>query len=355
MEEEKMILRDLPVDTRNYTIIDNITGKPIDQSTYSMTIDPEVIGKLNKLKQMNEEKVKQSALKAQYNSTSLVDTFTPEDNTVFTPVYNDEYIDYHDFNTYEDEQVSSNETVELISEEPITTEEHKATEVIQSESLLARVVARDPSERPVEEVVEEEPKEQLDYISNLDSNGEPITTEETNEEVKIDNSIFTPEMASLQQASEQIVNINQDRLGQNLQRTKEQKKGTEKIELDKMEVLAGKKVAWLSYILFFLPLLFKGKNRFVRVHASEGLRLNIWELLSGILIAQYFILPMFIELSELWSSVSLIACIIGAGILGACAIAIIPLIIACLCGLQVQTPWLGKRRLISVPTERTSD
>ena len=43
--EELMILRDLPVDTRNYTIVDNITGKPIDQSSYTLTIDPEVIAK----------------------------------------------------------------------------------------------------------------------------------------------------------------------------------------------------------------------------------------------------------------------------------------------------------------------
>ena len=36
--EETMELRDLPVDTRNYTIIDNITGKPIEQSNYSLII-----------------------------------------------------------------------------------------------------------------------------------------------------------------------------------------------------------------------------------------------------------------------------------------------------------------------------
>ena len=53
--EDIMELRDLPVDTRNYTIIDNITGKPIEQSNYSLTIDPEVIGKLNELKKINEE------------------------------------------------------------------------------------------------------------------------------------------------------------------------------------------------------------------------------------------------------------------------------------------------------------
>ena len=47
--EEKMILRDLPVDTRNYTILDNVTGKPVDQNSYSLTIDPEVKNKINKL------------------------------------------------------------------------------------------------------------------------------------------------------------------------------------------------------------------------------------------------------------------------------------------------------------------
>jgi hypothetical protein len=85
--EETMELRDLPVDTRNYTIIDNITGKPIEQSNYSLTIDPTVIGKLNELKRVNEEKVKQASLKSQYGDTTLVDTFTPDDNSVFTPVY----------------------------------------------------------------------------------------------------------------------------------------------------------------------------------------------------------------------------------------------------------------------------
>ena len=162
--EEKMILRDLPVDTRNYTIVDNITGKPIDQSTYTMTIDPEVIGKLNKLKQINEEKIKQSALRAQYNDTSLVSTFTPTDNAVFTPVYNDEYINYHDYNTsFEDKVETVEETpVEEVVETPVEDNSFKATEVIKADSLLDRVVARDPSQRPQDvEEVPEEPKEEL--------------------------------------------------------------------------------------------------------------------------------------------------------------------------------------------------
>ena len=69
--QDTMELRDLPVDTRNYTIIDNITGKPIDQSTYSLTIDPEVIGKLNKLKLVNEEKIRQATLKGLFAKEML--------------------------------------------------------------------------------------------------------------------------------------------------------------------------------------------------------------------------------------------------------------------------------------------
>ncbi|MBQ7351326.1 MAG: hypothetical protein IJW59_00450 [Clostridia bacterium] len=355
--EEKMILRDLPVDTRNYTIVDNITGKPIDQSTYTMTIDPEVIGKLNKLKQLNEEKIKQSALKAQYSDTSLVSTFTPTDNAVFTPVYNDEYINYHDYNTtFDNTPKVEEEVVEEVAEE--VPEEHKSTEVIKSDSLLDRVVARDPSERPqeVEEVVEE-PKEELDYISNYNSDGEYSNTQDQPaDEIPADNSLFTPEMASLQQASEQIVNIDTDKLGQDIKSSKAFKKKEEKISLDKMEVISGKKIAWTAYILFFIPLLFKGKNRFVRLHANEGLELNIMEILSGILIAQYFLLPKLMEtMSSTVSSISLIACIVGAGLLAGCLLTILPMMILSLCGVQAQTFWLWKRRMIKVSSERTAD
>lgn len=359
--EERMILRDLPVDTRNYTIIDNITGKPIDQSNYTMTIDQEVIGKLNKLKQMNEEKIKQSALKAQYNDTSLVSTYTPTDNAVFTPVYNDEYINYRDFNMGQESNPTEEAHIQAETELGENAVEDTpvnigGAEVIQSETLLERVVARDPSERPVEEEIVEEPAPELDYISTFDPNYDTtLEGQEVLNNQEVDNSLFTPEMVGLQQASEQIVKIDQEKLGQDLQRAKEQKKGTEKIKLDKMEIIAGKKIAWTAYILFFIPLLFRRRNRFVRLHANEGLELNIMEILSGLMIAQYFVLPMFVKLTSLWPTISLVVCVIGAGLLGACALTIIPMIICALCGLQVQTPWLWKRRIINVSTERTSD
>ena len=355
-----MILRDLPVDTRNYTIVDNVTGKPIDQSTYTLTIDPEVIGKLNKLKQVNEEKIRQAALRDQYGNDTLVSTFTPDDNAVFTPVYSDEYIDYHDFNKDKQE-----ETVEEVMEEvkEDINDNPTGAEVIMSDTLLDRVVARDQDVRRAEEAAKAEAeameanKPELDYISAEDMQV-PADDSLYNDEqttLQADNSLFTPEMATLQQASEQIVNIDTKKLGQDI-KSKEQRRGTEKIKLDKMEIISGKGVAWLAYILFFIPLLFRRKNRFVRLHANEGLELNIVEVLSALLIGQYFLLPKIMEtMNNTVSTISLWACIIGVGLIGACILTIIPMIVCALCGKTIENPWLWHKRIIYVSTERTSD
>lgn len=355
--QDSMILRDMPVETRNYIIIDNITGKPIDQSNYTLSIDSEVIGKLNKLKKINEEKVKQAALRDKYGNTSIAATFTPKDNAVFTPVYNDEYIDFHDFNDNKEEEVNMIETPEKPEVVETTTQpEQPHAEVIQSDTLLDRVVARDASARiqaQEEAKVVEEPKEELDYISTYDPSTENQSTETA---PATDNSVFTPEMAGLQQASEQIVKIDPDKLGGDIKAHKEQKKGTERIKLDRMEVISGKKIAWTAYILFFIPLLFKKTNRFVRIHANEGLELNIMEIISGLMVGQYFLLPKLMEtMSSTWSMVSFIICMFGAGLLGACVLTCIIALIASLFGNQHQTPWLWKRRMIHVPTERTAD
>ncbi len=46
----------------------------------------------------------------------------------------------------------------------------------------------------------------------------------------------------------------------------------------------GKGVAWLSYILFFIPLLFAGNKPFVRHHANQGLLINIFDVFGITLI-----------------------------------------------------------------------
>lgn len=342
--EDIMELRDLPVDTRNYTIIDNITGKPIEQSNYSLTIDPEVIGKLNELKRVNEEKIKQASLKSQYGDDMLVDTFTPQDNSVFTPVYEGEYINAQDFNAtpvVEEEK----EVVDTKTEEK--EEVFNPTEVLQSETLLDRVVARDPSARPTdEEPVDESEFEKdpnapvVENIENVEAESAPVQ----------DNSTFRPEMTGLQQASEQIVKIDADKLGPAIKPPKDHKiKGKKKIPLDKMEIREAKGYAWLAYILFFLPMLINKKNRFVRVHANEGLDLNIMELLGAILVIPYFVLT---DLTGTLATVTFVCVLAGVIILGMCAITIIPMMLCSMFGLQFQIPWLWKKRLIKVSETR---
>lgn len=364
--ENRMILRDLPVDTRNYTIIDNITGKPIDQSSYTLTIDDEVINKLNQLKKINEEKVKQAALRDQYGADDYVSTFTPDDNAVFTPMYNDEYLDFRDFNVDTNKAEAIEE--EVVEETPIEEPDVPtgAPEIMKSDTLLDRVVARDPNVKLMEEEKKREEEEkaqntepQLDYISNYDPNQDVsgLAGSNTEEEsVSADNSLFTPEMASsFQQASEQIVKIDADKLGQDI-KSKEQRALIEKIKLDKMEVISGRGIAWLAYILFFIPLLFKKNNRFVRIHANEGLELNILEILSALFIGQYFLLPDIVkDMGNTGKYFSLLFAVIGAGLVLACAVTIVIKIVTSWFGNYTQTPWLWKRRMIKVPNERTSD
>lgn len=330
MKEESMILRDLPVNTRNYTILDNVTGKPIDQGSYSLTIDKEVISKLNKLKQVNEEKKRQASLKGQYSDIALVDTFTPKDTAVFTPLYSGEYIDAQDFIEKEEKVEEVQETVQ---------EETTITEIIKQDTLLERVVARDPRT-----VVHNEEGEE---------NSEP-TDEQTQPQVDSFQDVpSTPapqiEKTGLQQASEQIVNIDADKLGREIKAPTGFKEGKEVITLDKMEIREGKGIAWLAYILFFIPLLMNKTNRYVRLHANVGLELNILELLSVILIAPKLLLT---SVTGTLSIILTVLSLVGLVLLASCAITLIPMIIGAMFGKPYQRPWLFRKRFIKVSTER---
>ncbi|MGN0961225.1 MAG: hypothetical protein ACI4PF_03390 [Christensenellales bacterium] len=351
-----MTLQDFPVSTRNYTIVDNITGKPVDQSNYTLKIDPEVIKKLNKLKQVNEEKIKQATLREQYGNETLVSTFTPADNTVFTPLYKEEYIDYQDYNTYKPEQSTSN----LYEDSPTNTYNignqptSAGAEVIMSDTLLDRVVVRTQNTQNEQETNTME-QNKPDYISTTNTT---MPESQNDYSTKIDNSVFTPEtmqQPSEQQTSEQPITIQQPTPNKNDDKKRERKtkKNSGYIDLDESEIASGRKIAWLAYLLFFIPLLFKRKNRFVRIHANEGLELNLMEILGGILIAQYFLLPNWVEIVGVVATISMIGAILGAVLVGACALTIIPMMISALCGKQFQTPWLWKKRMIYVPTERT--
>lgn len=340
--EEKMILRDLPVDTRNYTILDNVTGKPVDQNSYSLTIDPEVINKLNKLKRVTEEKIKQASLRSTYSDATLVETFTPEDNSVFSPLYEGEYIDAEDYNFFNEEDIKP-EVKEETAEEPTFS----PTEVIKQDEILERVTVR---ETPVEPVAVEKPAESTEdgNVEQSEINTENIDDTTINT-TPVDNSTFNPETTGLEQASEQIININTEKLGPAIKPPKVEKPGRETISLDKMEIREGKGVAWLAFILFFIPLLLKRNNRYVRLAANNGLRLNLIEILGGILFSLQFFVKNATDKVQIIISICSVA---GLAILGACAIMIIPMIIYTLCGGQFNMPWLWKKRMINVKTTR---
>ena len=262
----------------------------------------------------------------------MVETFTPEDNSVFTPVYEGEYIQAQDFNSapLEEEKPQEQETVE--EEKP----EAYAPEVLQQDTILERVVARDPSTIPAEE----EPKAEGEQ--NAEQNNEQV---ENTEEQPQDNSTFTPQMAGLKEASEQIIQINTEKLGPAIKPPKDSRPNDRKVNLDKMEINETKSYACLGYLLFFIPLLINRKNRFARIHANEGLELNMMEILGALLILPYFVLK---DVTGVWVTVELICALAGTVLLGMCALTIIPMMICAMCGLQFQTPWLWKKRIIRV-------
>lgn len=340
-----IILKNLPISTRNYQIVDTATGKPIENNSYSVKIAPHVIENLYELKKINEEKKQQAKFREQYADHTLTDAYTPTDDSAFAFQNGNEYIRADDIQKHSND--GYNDSV-------MAQPEYKA-EAIQSDSILGRVSARsqDPHKK---EITLEEKAPEVDYITaetyTPTGNYEYSMPENTvdnsmfggSEYNTNDNSTFNPDNVS-----------NYDNGGNNMEteeiiKPKKEKKERKKrrpdyINLTKDEVNSGRGVAWLAYILFFIPLIFKGKNRFVRIHANEGLDLNIAELIGGLLILPFFLISNPTGVTEI---VVYIAGILGLVVLAACALTIIPVMIGALCGAQFQIPWLLKKRIIKI-------
>lgn len=341
-----IVLKNLPISTRNYQIVDTATGKPIENNTYSVKIAPHVIENLYELKKINEEKKQQAKFREQYADHSLTDAYTPDDNSVFSVQNSDGYISAEDIQRHSQSSYSNEEI----------SQPYVKAETIQADSVLNRVSARsqDPHSK---EITLEKKTEEVDYITadtytptgnyeytmpqnNMDNSVFGGSEYETN-----DNSLFNPD---------NISNYSSDG-GNNMETneevvTKKEKKSRTKkrpdyINLTKEEVKSGRGVAWLAYILFFIPLIFNGKNRFVRIHANEGLDLNIAELIGGLLILPFFLISNPTGIIEI---IVYVAGILGLVVLAACALTIIPVMIGALCGAQFQIPWLLKKRIIKI-------
>lgn len=106
---------------------------------------------------------------------------------------------------------------------------------------------------------------------------------------------------------------------------------------------ANRKFAWLSYIFFFIPLLFKKDSNYVRFHANEGLEINIVDCV-GILLT---VLGKVITPSNATNGFVL-SCVFFAGVvtLALTIFSRIFMIPVALSGRLKQTPWFWKTRII---------
>ena len=105
----------------------------------------------------------------------------------------------------------------------------------------------------------------------------------------------------------------------------------------------GRKIAWLAYILFFIPLLMNKTNAYVRHNANEGLEIFIFDVLAGILLLLNAVVNVD---SFLVSGIFLIGGLVAWVLLILTTITKIYMIFVALCGKVAQTPWCWKFRII---------
>lgn len=112
---------------------------------------------------------------------------------------------------------------------------------------------------------------------------------------------------------------------------------------DKETISEGRGVAWLAYILFFIPLLIKKDNTFVRWHANEGLKVFFLDIIGAAL----FCVGWFVKSSNALYT-SLLLCSLAAGVI-ALILSLFTrflMIIFALAGKEAQHPWFFKAHII---------
>lgn len=106
---------------------------------------------------------------------------------------------------------------------------------------------------------------------------------------------------------------------------------------------SGKGVAWMAYILFFIPLLFAGKKSYVRHHANQGLLINFVDIIIAALIGAKFLPMEFVtqnaDLFQILYAVGLFVALVS--IFTRLAMAVLSLF-----GKRYRLPILGKLNII---------
>lgn len=166
-------------------------------------------------------------------------------------------------------------------------------------------------------------------------NPEPITVEETSSQPQAIDEFFGGDQG------EPMVVLNDDQVGKKGRKAHKTNGPTRNCSPE--QIKAGKGVAWMAYIIFFLPLIFNGKNTFVRHHANEGLELNIVDLIAvGLYLAKRFVTPpnQIVELALMIGS------IVSLVLIAITTITKVFLILFSFAGKEAQSPFFGKARII---------
>lgn len=109
------------------------------------------------------------------------------------------------------------------------------------------------------------------------------------------------------------------------------------------DVKQTKNIAWLAYILFFIPLLINKNSAYVRHNANEGLEINVFDFIGIVLT----ILGTCIKTtSTTVHLLLLIFTLVGLGLLVLTTITKIYMIYATLKGKTVETPWMWRLKII---------
>lgn len=109
------------------------------------------------------------------------------------------------------------------------------------------------------------------------------------------------------------------------------------------DAVQNKNIAWLAYLLFFIPMLINSKSPFVRHHANEGLEINIFDFIGLTLLLVGSLVNSTVAAVH---ALMIIFVIVGAGLLVLTLVTKIYMIIATLQGKETNTPWMWNLKII---------
>ena len=226
-----------------------------------------------------------------------IQPFAPKDNSVFTPEFNDEYLQHGD-NGESFQSVYGDDVKRSVS--------IMNTETGEKQVIIDLTKEREENQNPDENV-------------EAQAEGQDIIEDGTHPQSEIHK-------------------------GKKTYKLKKYKK-----DIIPEDTKSGRGVAWLAYILFFIPLLFKGNNTFVRHHANEGFELNIMEVVAAGLILPYFL----VEATTETMAYVLMAMAFGGLLLAIClVVAMLMSMIFAMSGLTSNLPFFWGFRFIPVARKK---